>query len=150
MTYTALAVSSVIIAVLVDLFVLRTRLVTRKVFWVSYAIMFFFQLLTNGVLTGRKVVRYDGDVIIGNDTPATGAPPFLGEGRIAFAPVEDLMFGFGLILLTLACWVWWGRRGVQRTPLAGPPIWRRSGPNPTGPSPLSDPPSVGGSRPRNG
>jgi hypothetical protein len=37
------------------------------------------------------------------------------------APVEDLLFGFTLVLLTLVLWVWWGRRGVQRTPYAGPP-----------------------------
>jgi hypothetical protein len=126
MTYTQLAVAAVIGAVLIDVFVVRTRLVARRVFWASYAIMFFFQLLTNGVLTGLKVVRYDGEVILGEDTPAVGPPPFLGEGRIAFAPVEDLMFGFGLILLTLATWVWLGRRGVQREPIAGPPRWRRA------------------------
>jgi len=124
MTYTQLAVIAVVGSVLVDVFGLRTRLVTRKVFWASYAIMFGFQLLTNGVLTGLRVVRYDGDAIIGNDTPAVGPPPFLGMGRIAFAPVEDLMFGFGLILLTLACWIWLGRRGLQRDPMAGPPMWR--------------------------
>ncbi len=54
MTYTQLAVAAVIGAVLIDLFVLRTRLVRRRVFWVSYAIMFSFQLLTNGVLTGLQ------------------------------------------------------------------------------------------------
>jgi hypothetical protein len=36
-----------------------------------------------------------------------------------YAPVEDLVFGFALVLLTLDLWVWWGRRGVQRTPAAG-------------------------------
>lgn len=127
MTYTQLAVSSVVIAVLIDLFLLRTRMVTRKVFWTSYAIMFFFQLLTNGVLTGLKVVTYDGDVIIGESSPEVGPPPMFGQGRIAFAPVEDLMFGFGLILLTISCWIWLGRRGIQLLPRSGPPIWRRSG-----------------------
>ncbi len=125
MTYTQIAVVSVLAVVLVDLFVLRTRLVSRRLFWVSYAIMVVFQLLTNGALTGFKVVRYDGDAILGEDTPLGGAPPFLGQGRIAFAPVEDLLFGFGLILLTLATWVWLGRRGFQRLPMAGPPRWRR-------------------------
>lgn len=125
MSYTALAITGVIVALAVDLLGLRTRLVLRRVFWVSYAIMFSFQLLTNGVLTGRAVVRYDGSAIIGGDTPDAGPPPFLGEGRIAYAPVEDLLFGFALILITLATWVWLGRRGVQYRPTAGPPIWRR-------------------------
>ena len=49
----------------------------------------------------------------------------IGEGRLVFAPIEDLMFGFALVLLSLSLWVFWGRRGVQRTPMSGPPIWRR-------------------------
>ncbi len=125
MTYAQLAVIAVAASVLIDLYGLRTRLVPRKVGWVSYAIMCCFQLLTNGVLTGLRVVRYDGDAIIGASSPEAGAPPMFGQGRIVFAPVEDLMFGFGLILLTLACWIWLGRRGVQREPRSGPPIWAR-------------------------
>ena len=126
MTYTQIAVLAVVASVLVDLFVLRTGLVRRRLFWVSYLIMFCFQLIANGVLTGRKVVRYDGDAIVGEDTPVVGTPPLLGEGRIAYAPVEDLLFGFALILLTLATWVWLGRRGVQREPFSGPPRWRHT------------------------
>jgi hypothetical protein len=113
--------------VVADLWLFRTRLVRRKVFWTSYAIIVFFQLITNGMFTGFGVVRYDGDSIIGSTSPEEGPPPFLGDGRIAFAPVEDLLFGFALILLSLCLWVFWGRRGVQRTPLSGPPIWRRPG-----------------------
>ena len=124
MTYTQLAVLSVVLAVVVDLFVARTRLVTRKAFWVPYAIIVFFQLVTNGVLTGFRIVTYNGEVIIGESTPIDGPPPFIGEGRLAFAPVEDLMFGFSLVLLSLIMWVWLGRLGIQRTPMAGPPIWR--------------------------
>lgn len=125
MTYTQLGVLAVVAAILIDLAGLRTRLLGRRVFWVSYAIIVFFQLVTNGLLTGFGIVRYDDAAIIGSSTPADGPPPFLGDGRIAFAPVEDLMFGFALVLLTLAMWVWLGRRGVQREPMAGPPIWRQ-------------------------
>jgi lycopene cyclase domain-containing protein len=124
-TYTQLGLVAVVLVVLLDLFVLRTRLVTRRVFWVSYAIIVFFQLITNGMFTGFGIVRYDGDAIVGSTSPAEGPPPFLGDGRIAFAPMEDLLFGFALVLLSLCGWVWWGRRGVDRTPTSGPPIWRR-------------------------
>ncbi|BCJ63404.1 lycopene cyclase domain-containing protein [Polymorphospora rubra] len=105
MTYTAAALVGVLGALVVDLFVLRTRLVLRGVFWATYPIIVFFQLLSNGVLTGRNIVRYDPDAIVGL--------------RIVYAPAEDLLFGFALILLTLSTWVWLGRRGVQRTPVAG-------------------------------
>jgi lycopene cyclase domain-containing protein len=96
MTYSALAVTAVVAVVVVDLAVLRTRMVTRRVFWVAYAIVIGFQLLVNGVLTGRGVVRYD---------PATIWGP-----RIAYAPVEDLLFGFALVTLTLASWAAVNRR----------------------------------------
>jgi lycopene cyclase domain-containing protein len=127
MSYTQLAVLGVVVAILLDLFVLRTRLLRRKAFWVSYAIVVFFQLVTNGVLTGLRVVRYDGEAIVGSTTPADGPPPFLGDGRIAFAPLEDLLFGFALVVLAQAMWVWLGRRGVQRTPYSGPPRVRMPG-----------------------
>ena len=127
MTYTQLGVVAVVAMVVVDLWVLRTGMVRRRVFWTSYAIIVFFQLITNGMFTGFGIVRYDGDAIVGSTSPSDGPPPFLGDGRIAFAPAEDLLFGFALVLLAISLWVLWGRRGVQRTPLAGPPIWRRRG-----------------------
>ncbi len=127
MTYTQLAVLGVVAVVVLDLAVLRTRLLRRRVFWTSYAIVVFFQLVTNGVLTGLRIVRYDGAAIVGSSTPVDAPPPFLGDGRIAFAPVEDLLFGFALVVLTQVLWVWLGRRGVQRTPYSGPPRVRMPG-----------------------
>ena len=103
MTYTALAVLGVVLALALDLGVLRTRVVTRRLFWTAYAIVVVFQLLTNGWLTGRDIVRYDGSVILGL--------------RVAYAPVEDLLFGFSLVVQTLAWWVWWGRQGVSGGPV---------------------------------
>jgi lycopene cyclase domain-containing protein len=89
-SYSALAVTAVVAVLVVDLAVYRTRMVTRRVFWVAYAIVLFFQLLMNGVLTGLDVVTYDPSVIWGP--------------RIAYAPVEDLLFGFAMVTLTLASW----------------------------------------------
>lgn len=101
MSYTELVVIAVLAALALDLLVLRTRLVRRRAFWTAYAILAGFQLLVNGTLTGLRVVRYDPSTIIGL--------------RLAYAPVEDLGFGFALILLTLSLWVRAGRR-----PTAGP------------------------------
>jgi lycopene cyclase domain-containing protein len=91
MTYTVAAAVGVLAAVTLDLAVLRTRLVRRRVFWATYPMVFAFQLLFNGVLTGRGVVRYDDDAIWGP--------------RLINAPIEDLGFGFALVLTTLAMWV---------------------------------------------
>ncbi len=127
MTYTQLAVLGVVAVVVLDLAVLRTRLLRRRVFWTAYAIVVFFQLVTNAMLTGLRIVRYDGAAIVGSSTPADAPPPFLGDGRVAYAPFEDLLFGFALVVLTQVLWVWLGRRGVQRTPYAGPPRVRMPG-----------------------
>ena len=127
MTYTQLAVLGVVAVLVLDLLVVRTRLLRRRAFWTAYAIVVFFQLVTNGILTGLRIVRYDGAAILGSSTPSASVPPFLGDGRIAFAPVEDLLFGFALVVLTQVLWVWLGRRGLQRTPYSGPPRVRMPG-----------------------
>jgi lycopene cyclase domain-containing protein len=106
MTYTGLAGLAIAAVVVIDGLVLRTNLVRRKAFWTSYAIIVAFQLLVNGVLTGLPVVRYNPAAILG--------------WRIGYAPVEDLLFGFAMVLLTLSMWVWLGRRAragnVRRVP----------------------------------
>lgn len=106
MTYTAAAVTGVVAAVLLDVYVVRGRVVLGRVFWCTYPIIFGFQLLSNGILTGRGVVLYNPADIIGL--------------RLVYAPVEDLMFGFALIVLTLSLWV--------RLSAASPPGPDRSGP----------------------
>jgi lycopene cyclase domain-containing protein len=95
-TYTWLALAGLAFALLLDLVVLRTRLVRRRAFWVAYAIIIVFQLISNGVLTYRHIVRYNPGSILGL--------------RIAGAPIEDIVFGFSLVLQTLAWWIWWGCR----------------------------------------
>jgi lycopene cyclase domain-containing protein len=95
-SYSTLAVAAVVGVLAVDLVVYRTRMVTRPVFWAAYAIVVTFQLLLNGVLTGLDVVTYDPQAIWGP--------------RIAYAPVEDLLFGFALVTLTLASWAAVNRR----------------------------------------
>ncbi len=100
MTYTALTISAIALTVLIDLRILKTRLLTRKVFWTSYAIILFFQLITNWWLTSNQIVSYSEDFILG--------------ARIAAAPIEDLGFGFALVTNVMARWVDWGRRGLLR------------------------------------
>lgn len=124
MTYTLIAALTALAVVAVDLLVLRTRLLRSSRFWIAYAIMVGFQLLTNAVLTGRQVVQYADETIIGTGNDV-GPPQFLGDGRLFYAPVEDLAFGFALVLLTLSVWDWLGRRGLQPVPRSGPPVWRR-------------------------
>ncbi|MCW2495996.1 lycopene cyclase domain-containing protein [Jatrophihabitans sp.] len=96
MNYTLLAGLGVLLAAGLDLLLLRTRLLVTRTFWTAYGIVVFFQLVTNGVLTGLPVVRYDPRRILGL--------------RVIYAPVEDLLFGFAMVTITLALWVSLGRR----------------------------------------
>jgi lycopene cyclase domain-containing protein len=98
--HTTLSLIAVAVTVLLDLAVLRTRLLTRAAYWTAYAIVLVFQLITNEWLTARGVFRYDPDAIVG--------------WRIGHAPVEDFLFGFALVTQSMLWWVWWGRRAALR------------------------------------
>jgi lycopene cyclase domain-containing protein len=74
-----------------DWFITKIQLLRKKAFWTAYAILLPFQLLTNWWLTSRKIVVYNSSAIIGF--------------RIASAPVEDIFFGFSLILFILSTWI---------------------------------------------
>ena len=93
-------ITAFLFSILFDLYILKSRLLTRAVFWTSYTIIVFFQLITNWWLTSREIVMYDPDAIIGL--------------RIASAPVEDLFFGFALVLSVTSLWIYWGKKGVQK------------------------------------
>jgi lycopene cyclase domain-containing protein len=99
MSYSAIAIIAVVLAAILDQSFYKTKLLRRRVFWTSYAIILPFQLLTNWWLTSRNIVMYSPDAIFGL--------------RIASAPAEDLLFGFALILGILSRWVYLGRRAAR-------------------------------------
>ena len=96
MTYSDIALNAVLLAVITDLLILRTQMLTRGIFWISYGLVLPFQLLTNWWLTSKSIVMYSADQIIGR--------------RLAGAPIEDLLFGFSMILMTIAIWEFSHRR----------------------------------------
>ncbi len=99
MTYTALAAVAMVVAVAADRWVFRTRLTGSRTWWTAYSIVVVFQLLTNGWLTGRGIVQYAGDTILGSERIT-----MFGDGRLMYAPIEDLGFGFALVLMTCVVW----------------------------------------------
>jgi lycopene cyclase domain-containing protein len=96
MIYSDIALDAVIISILIDLFMTRTQIITRGIFWLTYGVILPFQLLTNWWLTSRFIVLYSPSQIIGR--------------RVAGAPIEDLLFGCSLIILTLSLWEFFHRR----------------------------------------
>jgi lycopene cyclase domain-containing protein len=99
MIYSDIALDAAMLAVLLDLFIVRSKMMTRGIFWLTYALILPFQLLTNWWLTVNKIVMYSDAEIIGR--------------RVAGAPVEDLLFGFSLILLTLSLWEFFNQKKLS-------------------------------------
>lgn len=101
--YTALAVVSVVGVVLLELLWLRTGLFRQARFWLAMGIVYAFHVLVDGWLTklSAPIVLYDEDQITGVRIPWD-------------IPVEDYLFGFSMIVLTLLAWLRVGRREEAR------------------------------------
>ena len=101
--YTVLAVLSVIGTVLAEVFWLRTGIFRHAQYWVAMVIVYCFHVLVDGWLTklSAPIVIYDEGQITGVRVPWD-------------IPVEDYLFGFSMITLTLMMWVRLGRRGDAR------------------------------------
>lgn len=89
MEYTASAIGSVLIVVNLD-FILKTRVLRQRRFWIFVAVMVFFMTLVNGYLTWRPIVLY-------------GDAHYLGL-RLLTIPIEDYLYCFGLITASVVVW----------------------------------------------
>lgn len=91
--YLIAATASVGLTVAFELLVLRTGLFRRRAYWLTMAVVFAFQVPVDGWLTklSAPVVRYSPDAISGARVPWD-------------IPVEDFLFGFSMITLTLLLW----------------------------------------------
>ncbi len=87
--YTVLACACVVCSVIVDA-VARTRLLRQKRFWFFLGLIAGFKFLVNGYLTGTGIVLYDSAFYLGL--------------RVGSIPVEDFLFGFGMVTLTIIFW----------------------------------------------
>jgi len=96
MIYSDIALNAVFLAVVLDLFLLKSQMMTRGIFWLTYFLILPFQLLTNWWLTSNEIVMYSLSDITGQ--------------RLAGAPIEDLLFGFSMILLTISAWEFFKQR----------------------------------------
>lgn len=97
--YTVLAVVSVLVMVAAELLWFRTGIFGRLQFWLSMAIVYFFHVLVDGWLTklSDPIVIYDPDHLSGVRFPWD-------------IPVEDYLFGFSMITLTMVLWIRAGER----------------------------------------
>jgi lycopene cyclase domain-containing protein len=97
LSYTQITVYALILTIFFDMFITKNSLLSTLRFWFSYLIILPFQLLTNYWLTSREIVIYNSEAIIGL--------------RLAGAPIEDLIFGFAMILAVMSLWESKTKRG---------------------------------------
>ncbi|KRO32087.1 MAG: hypothetical protein RIR72_593 [Actinomycetota bacterium] len=97
LSYTQITVYALILTIFFDMFITKNSLLSTLRFWFSYFIILPFQLLTNYWLTSREIVIYNSEAIIGL--------------RLAGAPIEDLIFGFAMILAVMSLWESKTKRG---------------------------------------
>ena len=97
--YTAWALGGALGVVALELAVFRSGLFRQRQYWISMAIIVFFQFLVDGWLTklSAPIVIYNPDEFSGIRFPWD-------------IPVEDYLFGFAMITLTMLLWDWLGRR----------------------------------------
>jgi len=87
--YTILGIAAVLAAILLDR-VTRVNLLKKKEYYLFILVILFFKLLVNGYLTGKQVVLY--------------RPEFFLGLRITSIPLEDFLFGFSMVTMTIIFW----------------------------------------------
>ena len=95
--YTLLSLFSVLAACWLDS-VLRTRLLKRPLFYLFLAVILVFKLAVNGYLTGERIVIYNRQFFLGI--------------RLGSIPLEDFCFGFSMVVLSIAFWEYFKRKGL--------------------------------------
>jgi lycopene cyclase domain-containing protein len=89
MEYTTLSAASIIVVIVLDR-LLGTRLMQGFQFWIFVAVMFGFKTIVNGYLTWRPVVEYGEEFQLGI--------------RLLTIPLEDYLYGFGLMGVSVVLW----------------------------------------------
>lgn len=87
--YTLISVAAAVLTVLIAR-KSASRLFERREFYIFLLIIVFFKLLVNGYLTSRLIVIYN--------------PRFFLNVRIGSIPVEDFLFGFSMVTMTIVLW----------------------------------------------
>lgn len=92
--YTIGAIVALVIAVGLDLWVTKSKVVFTSQFWIAVVIVLGFQVFVDGWLTklSAPIVEY--------------APNHFSGVRVFFSsPIEDFIYGLAIITLTLTLWV---------------------------------------------
>jgi lycopene cyclase domain-containing protein len=92
--YTLLAALSVLVTIMLD-HQSGIRILRQKLYYAFFAVIIGFKLLVNGYLT-RHIVMYN--------------PQFFMGIRIGTIPLEDFLFGFSMVTISIVCWEYFKKR----------------------------------------
>lgn len=97
--YTVATLAAVLIVVAIELLWARTGIFASAQYWLTMAIVFFFQVLVDGWLTklSDPIVRY-------------ADAHFLGVRFPFDIPIEDFGFGFAMVTAAIIAWQLAGRK----------------------------------------
>lgn len=95
--YTILALVSLVVTVALER-ASGARIFRQKIFYLFLAIILFFKLLVNGYLTAGNIVTYNPDFFMG--------------WRIGSIPLEDFLFGFSMVSLSVIFWEFFKKKGL--------------------------------------
>jgi len=87
--YSLIAVFSLLWVVVIDRLT-RVNILRKKEFYLFMLIILGFKLLVNGYLTKTNIVIYN--------------PQFFLEIRLGSIPLEDFLFGFSMVSLSIIFW----------------------------------------------
>ena len=94
--YTLLSLISVLLTLYLDK-ISRINLLKKEGYYVFILVILFFKILVNGYLTGKRIVMY--------------RPQFFWGLRIGSIPLEDFLFGFSMVTMTIIFWEYFKRQG---------------------------------------
>jgi lycopene cyclase domain-containing protein len=98
MDYTILVIAGSLVVIVLD-FILGTRILRQRLFWVFWIVVSVLMFIVNGYLTWRPIVIY-------NEAKMLGV-------RLFTIPLEDFFFGFSLIGLNLIIWEYFNRKEIK-------------------------------------
>ena len=103
--YTVFAVLSVVVVVALELCWWRTGVFRSLQYWIAMAIVLGFQVPVDGWLT-----KLSAPIVLYEESEMTG-------WRIPWdIPVEDFLFGFSMVTLTILLWLRLGARSATPDP----------------------------------
>jgi lycopene cyclase domain-containing protein len=98
--YTLLAVISVLATLLLDM-KSGIRLLIRGEYYVFFLLILIFKGMVNGYLTFQNIVIYNSQFFMGI--------------RVGSIPLEDFLFGFSMVTMTIIFWERFKKDGVVKS-----------------------------------